>query len=804
MKILAQPWFLAAARAVNALFCLTTAIYAVLTSSAFAYEQFIQPNMLAWLSNFVFLHADLYWLSLCLSLLTLAPYLRDHPARRAAWTYIVCAAALGAMLVAVPVLPSGNQPARSIAVALVAMVPVIWLALLDYRTAPVSGPGSDPQSDPGSDPGSGPEGRMLAICVIAAIVVWAIYASMAPLRLRAAGGLPAGSLRPAMVGAAASLIAQLTLFTIVFLVWSLSRAWSIAVFTVGLAFALQRIVFVPIAVTGPAGYAVAAAIAVAIVLMISGIARHIRRAGRGAAVAALVLLPLVAWAALAAVTPFDWGFMLQKLSALLVAAIAFSAMRALLRRKTTNERRWTNGTLALPVVVLVVFSASVYAIPRIPQSDFMLDAYSAGDPAYRLARQFLDASQDRVRDADFYSYLRANSSLSGPIDPVSIDFVSPLTPPSTPPPNVFLFVIDSLRRDYVSPYNRAVTFTPRLAEFARDSVVFERAFSRYGGTGLAVPAIWAGAMLPHKQYVTPFAPMNALGTLIDAAGYRRAVTRDHITEELFGFPPGSTELDRQVPEMLHTFCGTMAELQQDMREHAGDRRPLFAHTRPLDLHIGNTRFAAVPAGESYPEFFAPYAARVKRIDGCFGEFVDYLKSSSMYDDSVVIVMSDHGDSLGEGLRWGHGYTVVPEVLRIPLIVHLPDRLRQQFTTDASRVAFATDVTPTLYALLGYAPSRPRAVAGVPLFVPAGTPVPSRRREATAVASSYGAVYGLVRHNGRRLYIADAIEGRDSLYDLGPAGGDARIGMTDAERLANRALIREQIADLAAWYGLQRP
>src|SRR5262249_48663352 len=123
---------------------------------------------------------------------------------------------------------------------------------------------------------------------------------------------------------------------------------------------------------------------------------------------------------------------------------------------------------------------------------------------------------------------------------------------------------------------------------------------------------------------------------------------------------------------------------------------------------------------------------------------------------------------------------------------------------AARVSFATDITPTLYALLGYRPERPRAVAGVPLFVPAGEDIPSRRREAYAVASSYGAVYGVVRHNGRRLYIADAIEGRDYMYawrPTAPGSRDTRIGMTDAERQASRALIREQVVDVASWYGL---
>jgi arylsulfatase A-like enzyme len=298
--------------------------------------------------------------------------------------------------------------------------------------------------------------------------------------------------------------------------------------------------------------------------------------------------------------------------------------------------------------------------------------------------------------------------------------------------------------------------------------------------------------------------MNALAKLLDAGNYRRIISRDHITEELFGLGGDTSVLDRRTDEMMHTFCGTIAELTHDLDAHADDPRPVFAHTRPLDLHIGNTRFATVPTGESYPGFFAPYAARVRRIDACFGELVDHLKATGRYDNSIIIVMADHGDSLGEGLRWGHGYTIVPEVLRIPLLIRVPLSLRQRFTTDVTRVSFATDVTPSLYALLGIPPERQREAEGISLFSGRGTEPSSRRHEAYLVASSYGAVYGVIRHNGRRLYIADAIEGRDSAYDLAPASGDTRLGMTDAERQADRALIRAQIDDVARWYGYPQP
>ena len=71
-----------------------------------------------------------------------------------------------------------------------------------------------------------------------------------------------------------------------------------------------------------------------------------------------------------------------------------------------------------------------------------------------------------------------------------------------PPPHIFLLVVDSLRRDYLSPYNPQVTFTPAFDQFAREEFAFQRAFTRYGGTGLSMPAIWAGSMILHKEYVS--------------------------------------------------------------------------------------------------------------------------------------------------------------------------------------------------------------------------------------------------------------------------------------------------------------
>ena len=92
---------------------------------------------------------------------------------------------------------------------------------------------------------------------------------------------------------------------------------------------------------------------------------------------------------------------------------------------------------------------------------------------------------------------------------------------------------------------------------------------------------------------------------------------------------------------------------------------------------------------------------MRRIDGCFGAFVAYLKQHGRYDNSIVIVTADHGDALGEQGYWGHAVWLFPEIVRIPLIVHVPAALRQTVTTDLTRLAFSTDIAPTLYALLGH-------------------------------------------------------------------------------------------------------
>ena len=87
---------------------------------------------------------------------------------------------------------------------------------------------------------------------------------------------------------------------------------------------------------------------------------------------------------------------------------------------------------------------------------------------------------------------------------------------------------------------------------------------------------------------------------------------------------------------------------------------------------------------------------IAALDRCFGRFMDDLKARKLYDDSIIVLTSDHGDAYGEEGRWGHAFYVAPETLRIPLILHVPETLRRT-TLSRLREGAEVNVEPAVRA-----------------------------------------------------------------------------------------------------------
>jgi len=502
------------------------------------------------------------------------------------------------------------------------------------------------------------------------------------------------------------------------------------------------------------------------------------------------------------VSPIDWEHLIQKL---LTAATWAGCFSFFYLTAPAPTKRSANSVIiaAAAFVCLYVGFIALPAKWQLPADKQALDEYANYDASFSLARALLSPPVAAVVDPDsFYAFLVRNTNIPRSVnsDPVDINLAGKLSQTPGPKPNIFIFVIDSLRRDYVSAYNPAVNFTPNIDAFGRESIVVQNGFTRYTGTGLSEPSIWTGAMLLHKQYITPFYPMNSLQKLLDFEQYQQFIARDEILSTILAPSKLVTGLDPGQPTMNLRMCRSLEGLQRQLAQGASAGRPIFAYTQPQDIHVSviNREGGSVPPGESYPGFYAPYASRVKGIDRCFGEFIQFLKNSGLYDNTIIILTADHGDSLGEQGQWGHAYHIAPELVRIPLIIHLPTAMKA-LSFDPTAPAFLTDITPSLYYLLGHRPISRNDLFGRPLFTATPEEAVPYLRSSYMVASSYGPVYGLLENSGHALYVANAVEYKDHFYEWGEGKGVINDTITSQIRTDRQQQIRESLNEIAKFY-----
>jgi hypothetical protein len=448
--------------------------------------------------------------------------------------------------------------------------------------------------------------------------------------------------------------------------------------------------------------------------------------------------------------------------------------------------------------------------------DSALNRYSDYDLSFRIARNILQTeisffpttragrAESSAPELDsFYSFLQENTNIpeSVKVSPKEVNIAGRLTRTGGNRPNIFIIVVDSLRQDYVSPYNDRVTFTPSIESFASDSAVFKKAFTSYAGTVLAEPSIWVGAMQLHKQYIEPFYPLNALQKLVEMEGYQCFVTIDPVLEKTMKRSAAIEELDKGLDWVDYDLCRTVEELQSKLDERQDLSRPVFVYTQAQNLHIvmRNHRMRTNPPTESFPGFDAFYASQVKRVDECFGRFIQQLKDRGLYDNSIIILTADHGDNLGEGGRWGHGYYLYPELIRIPIIMRIPASLKKEMVWSKEQTALLTDITPSLYYLLGHRPVERNPVFGRPLFTKTEKEQSEYMRPSYLLGSSYGAIYGTISNDGRWLFFSDSTIQEDFYYDLEVDPTATRNLLTPTIRQEQRRIIRDYILAISRFY-----
>jgi arylsulfatase A-like enzyme len=203
---------------------------------------------------------------------------------------------------------------------------------------------------------------------------------------------------------------------------------------------------------------------------------------------------------------------------------------------------------------------------------------------------------------------------------------------------------------------------------------------------------------------------------------------------------------------------------------------------------------------SSPGFNPRIALEVHQTDQCIGNLLSYLKAHGLYDDSIIVLTSDHGDATGEFGRRAHSYLIYPEVMHVPLIVHLPKSMRDKVTYNVDGISTLTDITPSLYYLLGHRPIKQNPIYGHPLFAKTEKELASYQRSELFLASDEVAVYGLLDKNGRYLYATYDSPARSFLFDLTNDPNAEHNILTAAEKKQYDEKIIDYLKMIGDFYG----
>jgi arylsulfatase A-like enzyme/Flp pilus assembly protein TadD len=269
---------------------------------------------------------------------------------------------------------------------------------------------------------------------------------------------------------------------------------------------------------------------------------------------------------------------------------------------------------------------------------------------------------------------------------------------------VVLVVVDTLRADRLPVYGYAAGRTPALAALAREAVVFDRAYAHAPQTLPSHASMFTGR-LPFEHRVrdnlgfTLDKDMPTLAEMFRASEYRtggfvsayvlRPETGISRGFEVYDatFPPVAA--DRSAAQVQRPGPQTLAAADAWLTTLTSDRFFLFLH-----LYEPHTPYRP-------PERFADLAAydgEVAFADEIVGSLVTKLKARGWYDNATIVVLSDHGEGLGDHIEEEHGLFLYDEVIRVPWIVRLPrgQSAGRRVTDPVQHI----DLLPTLLSLAG--------------------------------------------------------------------------------------------------------
>ena len=280
--------------------------------------------------------------------------------------------------------------------------------------------------------------------------------------------------------------------------------------------------------------------------------------------------------------------------------------------------------------------------------------------------------------------------------------------PETPAPPrrpAVLVTLDTTNPGALDPYRAEPGVTPNLAALATQSVVFDAARSVAPLTLPSHASMHTG-LYPIRHTVRDnghTALPGSASTVAEAAraaGYRTgAFIAAGVLAPEFGLAQGFDLYDAPTAEnkkggFSTRWAGAITTAALEWLDEREDGEPYFFWVHYFDPHLPYDpppRFAKKFPGQ-------PYLAEVAKTDLHVGRVLDRLRAEPDFDDTLIVVVADHGEAFGVNGEITHGKLLHDATLRVPLIVRFPGDAGAGTRRD--ELVSVVDVAPTLVAHMG--------------------------------------------------------------------------------------------------------
>ena len=312
--------------------------------------------------------------------------------------------------------------------------------------------------------------------------------------------------------------------------------------------------------------------------------------------------------------------------------------------------------------------------------------------------------------------------------------------------NILLITVDTLRADHLSSYGYPRVTSQNLDRLAAEGLRFDQAAVQWPKTGPSFASMFTATYPKNNGIVRRIGiPLPddflMLAELLQARGYgtRAVVSNGAVASEL-NFDQGfdlyleTWKGREEVPESERDRGDVVTRLAREAAAGIDRGRPFFLWVHYLDPHfpytppgewadrfqgddwfdpdlelpvrwdkqrsvVGAVGSEQVLEGRTDLDFYvARYDAEIAYVDDQIGQLLEFLQSEGLLDNTLTVVSSDHGESLGDhGYYFDHGRLGFQTCLRVPLVFHYPERIVPGVDRDPVELL---GLTPTLLEIAG--------------------------------------------------------------------------------------------------------